>query len=258
MLIQSHLQVQLAYRDELISGWAQVFVEIVIFRRLWTALYMGRETIAGVSLPQAMTYAVINSIVTRLLSSWIIEDVNGKIRSGDIVVDIARPVGLGRLMCFQAVGEGLAVLITVSLPMALLVHLLWGLVLPTSVLVWCVFLLSFVCGFFTLFLIDYMIGLSAFWFTEVSGFYWSKGSIIAVLGGTYLPLWIYPPALVRVLEWLPFRGISYTPLAILVGKIDMIEVPSALGIQLVWLLILLWMSRRIYNAAVNKLVVQGG
>jgi ABC-2 type transport system permease protein len=258
VLILSHLQVQLAYRDELFSGWAQVFVEIVIFRQLWTALYRGHETIAGVSLPQAMTYAVINSIIARLLTTWIIEDVNNKVRSGDIVIDISRPVGFGSLMCSQAVGEGIAVFLTVSLPVAVIAHLIWGLVLPASVLVWCAFLVSLVAGFLITFLIDYMIGLSAFWFTEVSGFYWSKGSIIAVLGGTYLPLWLYPPSLARILDWLPFKGISYTPLAILVGKIELSQVPAACGIQIIWLIVLLWLSRRIYNAVVKKLVVQGG
>ena len=139
-----------------------------------------------------------------------------------------------------------------------MLHLLFRLALPISPWVWTAFALSLTLGFFTSFLIDYIIALSDFWLTEVGGFYWSKGSIIAVLGGTYLPLWIYPPALARILEWLPFRGISYTPLAIFVGKIGLEQAPLAFGIQAVWVIVLAWLGQRLYAAAAKKLAVQGG
>jgi ABC-2 type transport system permease protein len=87
---------------------------------------------------------------------------------------------------------------------------------------------------------------------------WVKDSIVALLGGTYLPLWIYPPLLRRALEYLPFRGISYTPVAILVSAISLEQVPQALGIQVVWLVVLAAGSRGLYAAARRRLAIQGG
>ena len=75
---------------------------------------------------------------------------------------------------------------------------------------------------------------------------------------TYLPMWIYPPALRRVLAFLPFRGISYTPVALYVGAIPLDGALAALGIQLAWVVILAWGSRRVYAAAMARLAIQGG
>ncbi len=121
--------------------------------------------------------------------------------------------------------------------------------------VWIAFNRNEVSAFF----IDYLIALSAFWLTDVGGFHWSKGSIIAILGGTFLPLWVYPPAVAQVLHWLPFRGIGYTPVAVFIGEIGAgsptLEAP---GLQLAWVVVLGLLSRRVYTAGVGKVAVQGG
>ncbi|MBN1877140.1 MAG: hypothetical protein JXA33_23155 [Anaerolineae bacterium] len=257
-LIKVNLQQQLAYRDEIVNQWLQMIVQVVISRCLWIALYQGREVVAGVTLAQALTYTVINIVVARLFSSWMIIDINDQIRSGDIVFALNKPMYFGHVQLYLAAGEALGILLTASLPMALVLHLIFHFTLPASGWVWLIFGVSLILGFLTSFFIDYMIALSAFWLTEVGGFYWAKGSIIAVLGGTYLPLWIYPPALARVLDWLPFRGISYTPLAIFVGQIEPSDLPLAFGVQIAWVILLAWGSRWLYQAAARKLAVQGG
>ena len=79
-----------------------------------------------------------------------------------------------------------------------------------------------------------------------------------LLGGTYLPLWIYPPLLKQILAFLPFQGLSYTPVAIFVGQIGLNQVPRVLVVQIAWLAILVAGSRRLYAVALKRLAVQGG
>lgn len=142
--------------------------------------------------------------------------------------------------------------------MSALTCLLFRPLLPSSASVWLYFGISLGLGFLTAYYLDYVLALIGFWTTELRGLFWAKGSIVSILGGTYLPLWIYPPILRRVLAFLPFQGISYTPVAIFVGQIGLDQVPRAFAVQIVWLVILTVGSRRLYASAMKRLAVQGG
>ena len=250
---------QLAYREELLSQWLAIVVEVIVFRQLWRALYGTRSAYAGVTLTQALTYITITVVVTRFFETWLVEDVNRQIREGTIALSLARPIAYGYAQFLHVTGEALSGLVLVSVPVALVLGLVLRLPLPASPGVWLAFLGSVLLGFLTSFYIDYLIALSAFWLTDVGGFHWSKGSIIAILGGTFLPLWVYPPAVAQVLHWLPFRGIGYTPVAVFIGEIGAgSPTLEALGLQLAWVVVLGLLSRRVFAAGVSKVAVQGG
>jgi ABC-2 type transport system permease protein len=200
----------------------------------------------------------VNVIVTRLFANWITWDATRRIRNGDIVFDITRPMYYGHILLFQFVGQTVTMLVTTSLPMFLFVRLIFRPALSSSAAVWSFFGLSLGLGFLTSFYLDYIVALIGFWTTEVSGFLWVKDSVIAVLGGSYLPLWIYPPIVGRVLAFLPFRGISYTPVAILVGAIPLDQVAGAFAVQIAWLVVLALASRGLHAAAMKRLAIQGG
>lgn len=249
---------KLAYPHDMLNSLLQMFLEAVVLTQLWIALYAGREQVAGVTLAQALAYQVINVIVVRLFANWVVWSASRRIESGDILFEVTRPLYYGHILLFQFIGQAITMLATALLPMFLLVCLVFRPALPSSVPIWLLFGLSLGLGFLTSFYLDYMVSLVGFWTVQVSGFMWVKDSIISILGGTYLPLWIYPPVLRRVLIWLPFRGLSYTPVSILVGTISLDQVPGALALQLAWLILLAGFSRWFYGAAMRRLAIQGG
>jgi ABC-2 type transport system permease protein len=249
---------QFTYPHELFTDLLQMLLQMLVFRQVWIALYAGREAHAGVALAQAVTYQLVNVIVVRLVSTWVLWSANHRIRTGDIVFQITRPMYYGHIMLFEFVGQAITKLLTTSLPMFGVTCLLFRPTLPSSASVWLSFGVSLGLGFLTAFYVDYLLSLIAFWTTELGGLFWAKESIIMILGGTYLPLWIYPPVLRQILAFLPFQGISYTPVAIFVGQIGLSQVPRACVVQLAWLAILAAASRRLYASAMKKLAVQGG
>jgi ABC-2 type transport system permease protein len=249
---------KLAYPHDLIDDLLQMLIGVLVERQAWIALYGGREAYAGVALAQALTYQVINAIVLRLFSNWIVWDTNEQIQSGDIVFVISRPMYYGHILLFQFIGDALTKLMTVCLPVFLLVCLVFQPALPSSAVVWLAFGLSLVLGFLLSFFVDYVLSLLGFWTTKLGGLFWAKDSIVMILGGSYLPLWIYPPAWKRLLSFLPFQGISYTPVAIFTGQIGLDQVPRAFGVQILWIIVLAWASRRLYTWAMTRLSTQGG
>ena len=258
-IIKAHLREKLVYRFDLIVGLIRVFIALLVFRYLWVALYSGQETYAGVTLKQTLTYTIISIILRPLFQgNSAITEVSQRIRTGNIVFDIARPVYYGDLLLFQAVGKSIAAIIFSSLPLFGLALLLLDLQLPTSYITWIAFLISLMLGYITAFLIDFILSLFGFWVTNVSGFLFAKWNIIDLLGGIYIPLWFFPPSLKNIAMFLPFRGISYTPVAIFVNYVDGDQVLNEFGLQIAWISFLFFISRLIYISLVKKLEVQGG
>jgi ABC-2 type transport system permease protein len=256
--IKVTLQYQFTYPHDMFTDLLQMLLQMLVFREVWIALYSGQETHAGVTLAQAVTYQLVNVIVVRLFSTWIVWGANHRIRSGDIIFQITRPTYYGHILLFEYVGQAGTKLVTTSLPMFGVACLLFRPTLPSSASVWLSFGVSLGLGFLTAFYLDYILALIGFWTTELGGLFWAKESIIMILGGSYLPLWIYPPVLRQILAFLPFQGISYTPVAIFVSQIGLSQVPRAFVVQLVWLSILAAVSRRLYASAIKRLAVQGG
>ena len=256
--IRYSMQYQFTYPHELFTDLLQMSLQMLVFREVWIALYGGQDARAGVTLAQAVTYQLVNVIVVRLFSTWILWSANYGIRTGNVILMITRPMYYGHIWLFEYVGQSVTRLLTTCLPMFALTCLLFRPTLPSAAAVWLSFGLSLGLGFLTAFYLDYILSLIGFWTTELDGLFWAKDSIVMVLGGSYLPLWIYPPAVRRILTYLPFQGISYTPVAIFVGQIGLDQVSRAFAVQVVWLAILALGSRRLYAAAMRRLAVQGG
>jgi ABC-2 type transport system permease protein len=243
----------------MLTDLLQMFLQMLVFREVWIALYAsGRKAHAGVTLAQAVTYQLVNVIVVRLCSTWIVYSANHRIRTGSIVFQITRPMYYGHILLLEYIGQAGAKFVTTSLPIFGVACLLFRPTLPSSAAVWLSFGLSLGLGFITAFYLDYLLALTGFWTTELGGLFWAKESVIMILGGTYLPLWIYPPLLRSILTFLPFQGVSYTPVAIFVGQIGLGQFPRAFAVQIAWLVVLAAGSRRLYAAAMRRLAVQGG
>jgi ABC-2 type transport system permease protein len=257
-LIKAHLQENLVYRFDLVVGLVKTFILVFVFRYLWIALYGGQEVFAGVTIKQTITYATLSMVIAPLFPNSLILEVGERMRSGDVLFDITRPLYYGNFLLFQMIGKSVAKLLTLSIPMFILTSLSMELTFPTNPVIWASFLLSFILGFLIAFFLDFIASLSGFWLTEIWGVFFAKWSVTDILGGTYLPLWIFPPILGPIVLLLPFCGITYIPLSILVGEVNIQQIPMRIGLQIIWLILLAFLSRFIYGIAVKKLAVQGG
>ena len=258
MLMRVSFLERLVYRFDLVMGLFGTLITILVFRHLWISLYGEHEVYAGATLNQTLTYTALSIIVTRIYPNRLIRVVAGQLRTGDIIFDITRPMHYENLLLYQTIGQALATIVTTSLPMFALVCIILRAGLPSSALVWVAFLTSWGLGFCVSFLVDFITSLLGFWTTGMNGIFFARNSLVSILSGAYLPLWIFPPILRQILSFLPFYGMNYVPMAILVGKIGLDRALPALGLQLVWVAILASTSRWLYAIAVRRLSVQGG
>ena len=85
-----------------------------------------------------------------------------------------------------------------------------------------------------------------------------KECIINFLSGATIPLAFMPVGLAKVLEFLPFSSLSYTPVMIYMGMYSYIEIAIRMGMQVFWLCFMIVMSKIVWKHAVKRLCSQGG
>jgi ABC-2 type transport system permease protein len=179
----------------------------------------------GVPLPygrsQFVTYYVLLSVVNVLAGAWIAEYLAREIRLGALSPWLIRPVS----RIIDSVGNNLGekvIKLPLLLPMVFLAALVFhaNLQLPTSAMVWLLFLLALALAATIAFLLDFVIGSLAFWVQDIEGVIGFEKAVAAFLAGQFVPLALFPPAFSGFLAVQPFRFTLSFPLEILTGSLS--------------------------------------
>lgn len=97
------------------------------------------------------------------------------------------------------------------------------------------FLMAFF-GYFISFTYKMVLGLLAFWFTDISGMYQLSEMLIFIFAGYIVPIRLYPDILATIAYLLPFPYILYYPTIALQGILTQWEIIRVIGIQCAWLI----------------------
>ncbi len=186
---------------------------------------------------------------------WANADFGERVRSGDVAVDLLRPLDLQAALLAEDLGRaGFALLTRFTVP--LLIGLaFFDLTLPGSVLRWTAFGLSMLLATLVSFAIRFMLNLVAFWLLDWRGLLSLHAVIGGVLSGLVIPIAFFPDW-ARVAIWAtPFPAILQAPIDVAIGTG---AVPMLLAHQLTWAVALLAAGRLVLARAVRTLVIQGG
>jgi ABC-2 type transport system permease protein len=256
-IARTTLAAQVAYLGEMALRSVFLAIVLFIFMQLWTATYqtMGRETIAGFSVPQMLWYLMITEALI-LSRPRLTRDVDAEVRAGDVAYQLIRPydyVGyrlaayagerLPRLFIAVVSGATLAWLITGAAPLSP-VGLAGGLLLATLGI-----LIDF-CGAMA-------IGLCAFWLEETQSVTLLYDRAIMLLGGMLLPIELFPEPIARVLGVLPFQLLLYAPARVAVSG-DLSPLPGALAGGVTTLAVAYAAVRVVEARALRRLHANGG
>ncbi|MGK7889100.1 MAG: ABC transporter permease [Leptolyngbyaceae cyanobacterium] len=100
------------------------------------------------------------------------------------------------------------------------------------------------------FLIQYTLGLLAFWTERASALenFWLLFYLF--LSGMIAPLELFPPAIRNIVMWLPFPYFIHFPASLLVGW--PVDIPRSLGMMLMWGLIFLGINRWLWRRGLRQ------
>lgn len=249
---------QATYRIEWLFGIFHGLLFLWVQVAIWRALLGPGETGSPVSAADMVTYLVVAQVLSTLVGAGVARDMEGRLRSGDIVHDLLRPTGFPVMVLGRSIGSKSATLLSNTLPIVLLSHLIWGLRPPASFAALLAALGAVIVGAVISYAIDYLLGILGFWVWTTEHFEWLVGAAIQVLSGAAVPFWFLPQGLRAFGAALPFHMMGYTPVALYLGKTDPGEAPALVATGCVWaaaLWLAAWLS---WRRAITRLVVQGG
>lgn len=245
-----------AFRMWLYLGILQVFFQLLLVKAIWKAVYGDGGSVNGVSVEMMVTYLTVVGLLNFMIYPGLADEIHTRIEDGQVAIDMVRPIGFIRQMLALELGSSIGrwLLLIVVIPGLLLL----GSLTPPSPATFLVFLLSFVFAFAVSILIWLLVGLSAFWLLNISGMRSMVGLVSSFFAGSLIPIWFMPGPLRVVSEWLPFQAITFLPASIYVGQATGSAMWQAIGIQLLWIVILSVCVTWTWQRAQVRLVIQGG
>ncbi len=106
--------------------------------------------------------------------------------------------------------------------------------------------------------INFVVGTFALRLQSILGLMRAKFFLLELFSGLLLPMTFFPHAIQKVLALMPFEYISYVPMLIYLGKLNAGGVARALGIQMLWIAILLAIGDGLWRWSSRKVIIQGG
>jgi ABC-2 type transport system permease protein len=247
------------YRLALLAG---VFTNSVFgFIRisvLIAAIGTAGGSIQGYDVLQASTYVWLGQAYLAPLAIMGNIELAERVKSGEIAVDLARPIDLQLSWWARDLGRaGFAVVSRGTLPL-LIGALTIGLALPASWTAYPLGLVSLLIGVSISFMLRFMVNLLAFWVLDIRGFVGVYFVVVGLLSGFYIPVHFFPPWLERIANASPGPAMFQLPIDVMSGKVLGWDAVGTLGVQLGWLTVLVIAARVMQHAAARRLVVQGG
>lgn len=182
-------------------------------------------------------------------------DLAGRVRSGDVAVDLVRPASLQLWSLADDVGRAAYLFLLRSLPPTVVGAALFGLVVPVDPMTWLSFAAGFALGVVVSFGWRYLIALSACWIIDDKGVQSLSLVLTFFFSGMVLPLNLFPGWLGTLAQALPWSAMVQVPADLYLGKRDIL---GALGFQAAWAVALLALGALVTLAARRKVVIQGG
>lgn len=251
------------------ATWAGVFTNTVFgffVAYTYRALWLVRPHLGGYDLSAALTYVWLGQALlmpVAAMGGGVQDDLEARIVSGDVAVDLYRPVDQQGWWLAADLGRAGYHLLSRGVVPVLVGGLCFRLRMPAgglgaAALTWACFLVSVLFAVTVSFALRYMAALTGFWLLDPRG----VRQISIVLGmffsGFLLPLALLPGALATVAERLPWAAMIQVPLDVFLQRTTGPALAGALASQLGWALALLGAGRLLQRAVLRKVVVQGG
>jgi ABC-2 type transport system permease protein len=178
------------------------------------------------------------------------------VRQGSLTRDLVKPMSfLGQWLGFE-VGTNLMNIVFQIIPVFFIGILAFGLE-PAPAHRIAAFAASIILAFLLYYGLTFLNGLGAFWLQKITGLRRVKRVLIGFLGGSFIPLSFFPPALQTISHFLPFEYIRFVPINIYLGRYGTAGMLVQLGIQAAWIAALYALIAVVGRAAIRKYARSG-
>jgi ABC-2 type transport system permease protein len=249
------------YRAATLAGIFTNCVFGAIICYTYIAVWKQSPDAGGYDVTDAVTYAWLGQAMIMTVAIWTggaTDDLAARIRTGDVAIDLYRPVGLLGWYLASDGGRALYHLLTRGLAPTIVGSILFDLRYPADARTWAVFWVSVALAVTVSFGVRLLVAASAFWLLDESGVRYLSMICAMFFSGMVVPLVLFPGWTRDLATALPWAAYLQVPADIWLGKDTGIEVVRAIGFQICWTVALLAVCQLVLLRARRRVVVQGG
>jgi ABC-2 type transport system permease protein len=260
--VRQHMKVFMRYKSSYLITLVLIPLLMLINISLFKSIYSFNQTVSikGYTLEQMVWYYTTVNFVFVFIWNFTHTRISEKILSGDLVIDLLRPISLFRSELAHAVALRLVGILLEFVPNIFLYSLIIfpSFITPLSLIR---FFIIIIFAFVLYYMISFLIGLLAFIVKNNMTVIALKEVVITALGGVFIPLEFLPGGLNRVLDFLPFKYIFYWPIQVFLNKGntgDWRFFFEIVGVQIIWSLFFYILCRLLWKRVVKQFCAAGG
>ncbi len=227
---------------------------------LWMSVYEYNQSIQGFTLNEMLLYYLFTNILYVFSDTEAMYIMNEEIREGRISMMLIKPISYKARLYAEVFGRVIGIF-SLTLPIVGITAgvLIWVFHIPFEItLIQVLLTLLFIPLIFMLmFEFSYFFGTISIHTTNVFGLAILMNVTIRIISGQLIPLSLYPKQILSIIEYLPFKFISY-PTLILLGKVSTQEALIGLLVLAIWVVGFNLFSQFIFKISMKKIVVFGG
>lgn len=238
------------YRGDLIFYTLSSVTFPLIGLAIWLTASAGSDSFYGFSRTDLIIYFLLVMFVNILTGTWGAYFIANSINEGTFSNYLIRPYSLIWSYIANNISEKIFKVTGVSL----LVLVLWTILIRSvdialqfDLITFLLFLSALLMAVIISITMDIIIGLTAFWFHEIDFFRNTFNLVTQFFSGKIIPISFLPPLLYQTAVFLPFRYTLAFPIEILLNKVEGVNLLYGFGIQIVWLIILIFLYKVILS-----------
>ena len=247
-------QEALAFRTEVLVRVASALLVATLTWSVWSAVAADRDAVAGVPSAALPAYALVAWLWATVYATRIDAELAQRARTGDLVVELLRPVDLQLWHYARDLGRASVALVCTGGPLLAVALVLLPLPLPGDPRTWLWLALSLPLSHGVSVGLAWLVGVAAVRLRSGRGLLALKGAVLALLSGALIPLQLYPEPVQVLANWLPFASLSHGPAALFIGQAG----PEVVARQALWVGVLALLGRWAWRRGRAGLVTQGG
>jgi ABC-2 type transport system permease protein len=258
-LVRAGFRRQSAYRLAMLAGLCtNVVFGFIRAAILFAALDSAGGSIAGYDKGSVGAYVWLSQGLLGAIQLNGAAEVGDRVRTGDVAVDLTRPVDLQTWHLAEDLGRAAYTVLPRLVPSVVVGALTMGLTMPATAWPYVLGPASIVLGVTLSFYCRFAVNVLGFWLLDTRGLRTLYMVVSTFLAGLYVPVALFPDWLRTLAHATPFPSILQVPIDIVSGRLTPADAVSALAVQCFWVAGACLIGRLIMAAGRHKLVVQGG
>ncbi|MDO4189330.1 MAG: ABC-2 family transporter protein [Lachnospiraceae bacterium] len=248
----------MAYKFDVYGNIIMQTIIMIATAYFWKALFNSADSMGGVTVDTMLTYTVVSSMVSVLLTTNVEWRITESIKKGTIAIDMMRPVNIFKVFFAENLGAITALIFQNLLPIFIIGSLIIKVPVPNNLQDGLLFIISLILAFLINWYLAVIFGMWGFKVIEMSALIQVKKHLLRLLSGSIIPIWFFPNWLRGILECLPFMYIYQMPISIYVGQYTSDSLRKGLMVQLMWVVILFVTKNYLEKRVTKSVMIQGG